>query len=156
MTFHDRPWPDLVDGELRERALPTLNHGWLQFMFCRILTDAGLLAVPELHLKLGGGDYNVADVAAYPAYPGEQRPSTPPLVVVEVLSPDDRLRDVLSKAQEYQDWGVPNIWIVDPNLWELRVYRNGDLVRVDALELPEYRVRVGFDDLKGVLPSRVS
>jgi Uma2 family endonuclease len=33
---------------------------------------------------------------------------------IEILSPDDRLTAVLSKCDEYLDWGVPMTWILDP------------------------------------------
>jgi Uma2 family endonuclease len=41
-------------------------------------------------------------------------PDTPPLVAIEILSPDDRLIEVRQKLEEYQAWGVPHIWLIDP------------------------------------------
>ncbi|MDB9493974.1 Uma2 family endonuclease [Spirulina major CS-329] len=40
----------------------------------------------------------------------------PPVLVVEVVSPGDiqRHRDYIAKRQQYQDCGIPEYWIVDP------------------------------------------
>lgn len=42
----------------------------------------------------------------------------PPLLVVEVVSPGDlqRDRDYIAKRSQYQDRGIPEYWIVDPQL----------------------------------------
>jgi Uma2 family endonuclease len=42
-------------------------------------------------------------------------PDTPPLIAVEILSPDDRLTEVREKLEEYRAWGVPHVWLVDPH-----------------------------------------
>ena len=41
----------------------------------------------------------------------------PPLLVVEVVSPGElqRNRDYIAKRSQYQDCGIPEYWIVDPN-----------------------------------------
>lgn len=42
---------------------------------------------------------------------------SPPLLVVEVVSPGElqRNRDYIAKRTQYQDCGIPEYWIVDPN-----------------------------------------
>lgn len=47
-----------------------------------------------------------------------------PALVVEILSPSTRRRDVLTKSALYQRAGVPRYWLVDP-----------DLDRIDGLHL---------------------
>ena len=43
---------------------------------------------------------------------------SPPLLVVEVVSPGElqRDRDYIAKRMQYQDRGIPEYWIVDPQL----------------------------------------
>ncbi len=53
--------------------------------------------------------------------PPEQIPSSPPLVVIEITSPDDRHQDLLEKLEEYRTWGVAHVWVVEPELKSLRV-----------------------------------
>ena len=42
---------------------------------------------------------------------------SPPLLVVEVVSPGElqRNRDYIAKRVQYQDCGIPEYWIIDPN-----------------------------------------
>lgn len=41
---------------------------------------------------------------------------SPPLLVVEVVSPGElqRNRDYIAKRVQYQDCGIPEYWIIDP------------------------------------------
>ncbi len=79
-----------------------------------------------------------------------------PLLVVEILSPSSRRRDVGDKLTAYRDAGVPAYWVVDPinprlRAWELR---EGEYVEVADIsgdeewtaELP-YSVSVRPSDL---------
>jgi Uma2 family endonuclease len=42
---------------------------------------------------------------------------SPPLLVIEVVSPGElqRSRDYIAKRAQYQDCGIPEYWIIDPN-----------------------------------------
>lgn len=42
---------------------------------------------------------------------------SPPLLVVEIVSPGElqRNRDYIAKRVQYQDCGIPEYWIIDPN-----------------------------------------
>ncbi|HEX5000059.1 MAG TPA: Uma2 family endonuclease [Terriglobia bacterium] len=60
--------------------------------------------------------------------PGGQSPETfgelIPDLVVEVLSPQDRLTEIGRKIGEYLEYGVPLIWLVDPREKTVAVYRS--------------------------------
>ena len=47
----------------------------------------------------------------------------PPLLVIEVVSPGElqRERDYRAKRQQYQDIGIPEYWIVDPDAQQVTV-----------------------------------
>jgi len=47
-----------------------------------------------------------------------------PDLVVEVLSPNDRLKEVGRKIGEFLDCGVPIVWLVDPHRESVVVYRS--------------------------------
>jgi Uma2 family endonuclease len=47
----------------------------------------------------------------------------PPDLAVEVFSPDDRRGDVRAKVKEYVFYGVPLVWLVDPEARTVLVYR---------------------------------
>jgi len=38
----------------------------------------------------------------------------PPLLVIEILSPDDSYSDTQERAQDYRAMGVKTVWIIDP------------------------------------------
>lgn len=141
MTFPDRVEPELVKGELKERALPTSTHGLLQGLIFEDLSHAGLKARVELRVRLGFEDYRVVDVAAYRERP-EELPSNPAFITVEILSPDERHGDILEKCEDYAAWGVEHIWLVDMNRQRLLVYEQASLTTVDALRLPEFGIEI--------------
>jgi len=55
----------------------------------------------------------------------------PPLLIVEVLSPEDRMRDTIQRFREYDKLGVRHIVLMDPEDRTTFVFVNGDLTRRD-------------------------
>lgn len=74
----------------------------------------------------------------------------PPLLAVEVLSPNDKHKEVVEAIEEYLDCGVGVVWIVDPYTDTVAVHRPGQepkhYTRSDDLpggpELPGFSCRV--------------
>jgi Uma2 family endonuclease len=99
-------------------------------------------------MRLAARRYRVADVAVFEGQePSEEFPSSPPLIVIEIVSPDDRHTEIVEKLDEYKRWGVPNVWLVDPHSRRLYVYGDSGLAEVKAYELPQYELRLSRDDL---------
>jgi Uma2 family endonuclease len=46
-----------------------------------------------------------------------------PVVAVEVLSPSDKHGDVTEKIEEYLGAGVAQVWVANPDLQTVTVYR---------------------------------
>lgn len=69
----------------------------------------------------------------------------PPDLAVEVLSPDDRRGAVRAKIKEYVFYGVPLVWLIDPELRSVTVYAG----RMRGTELDEAEVIDGGDVLPG-------
>jgi Uma2 family endonuclease len=73
-----------------------------------------------------------------------------PDLAVEVLSPDDSRREVLEKTQMWCDSGAKCVWIADPKLLSVTVYRSMIDVTVCGMEdeldggdlLPGFRCKV--------------
>jgi Uma2 family endonuclease len=40
--------------------------------------------------------------------------TNPPLLVIEILSPDDTYSGLEDRVHDYQTMGVKNIWLIDP------------------------------------------
>ena len=73
-------------------------------------------------------------------------PSTPPFLVIEIISPDDRISEVRKKLQEYLDAGVLHVWLIDPRLQRLYICKDG-LHEVPSYSIPELSLTVGPVDL---------
>ena len=82
----------------------------------------------------------------------------PPLLVVDVLSPHDRINRVLVRVAQLLARGAKLVWVVDPESRDVSVYRPGSDPRVVAADseltgeeiLPDFRCRVAeFFDVPG-------
>ena len=141
MTFeHDA---EFVHGEIVERSMPDLTHGRLQGL---LVIDIGKLTPTyrlypcvEVRMKVAPGVYRIPDVAVFAGIlPNQPVPNEPPLVVVEILSKDDRHSDLMQKLDEYHNWGVAHIWVIDPSLKRFSMYTDLGLQNVSSLSLAEY------------------
>jgi len=135
------------DGEIVERTLPDYLHSRTQsllaFFFETLRQRLPVYACPELRVKLREGRYLVPDVAVFwPSAPTLSVPDAPPLIAIEILSPDDRLTAVREKLQEYRAWGVGHVWLVDPHSRRLYTCDTG-LTEVQSLVIPELGIELG-------------
>ncbi len=128
-----QPDCEYVGGVLVERSVGEYTHSLVQGLinayFDRLRARHGPLwrAFPEQRMRTRRGDddqrrYRVPDVQVLAA--GHKRTPVllePPLIAIEILSPDDELAKTAAKCAEYVQLGTPHVWIVDP--YERRVYR---------------------------------
>lgn len=70
----------------------------------------------------------------------------PPLLVVEVLSPNDKPGRVKRRVREYLKRGVGLVWIVDPEARSVAIHRGG----AEPVALQEKDVLIGGPDLAGL------
>jgi Uma2 family endonuclease len=116
-TWH--PDRDFVDGEVVERTLGEFSHGRLQLnmgAWLRARENAWRFrAVVEVRLQITTSRFRIPDVMLVSAdAPREQIVRTPPLVCIEILSPDDSMRRMMDRLDDYFSIGVPVCWVVDP------------------------------------------
>ncbi len=146
-TSFDGPDREYLDGEIVERNVGENQHSEVQArlieIFYELRKSKPMYARPELRLRLGPRRFRIPDVAVFaPDKPSEPVPSNPPLVVIEIASPDDRLTDVVRKLEELHAWGVAHVWLVDPTVKKLFVYTGSALQQVNAFPVPEYGVEI--------------
>ncbi len=103
---------------------------------------------PECRTRVEETRYRVPDVAVLqrPFRQNERVVLDPPLVVIEILLPDDRMKDTLQRFREYEKFGVRYIVQMDPEDRTTFVFVSGDLVRRDltGFDVPE-RGTILFD-----------
>jgi Uma2 family endonuclease len=166
--FARRPDPgypeELVRGRIVAMPPPNVRHGQVcsnaVYLLRRFLedhdlghvlsNDAGVITERDPDTVRG------ADVSfySYARVPKGPLPSSyldvPPDLVFEVLSPDDRWREVLDKVFEYLGAGVGVVGVLDPKRRTLRLFEGDEPDRVltdqDEFTLPgllgEFRVPV--------------
>ena len=132
--------PDLGPCELvRGRIVPMtptgFRHGWIESRLSTLLslwaerTKRGSVLTGEvgIYIRRDPDTVRAADVLFISSERlGRQGASgyldVPPELVVEILSPEDRWRDVQAKLDDYFSVGVDRVWIVDPKARRVSVY----------------------------------
>jgi len=114
-----KPDVHFVDGEIEERIVGEYEHGKIQgfihFLFTLHQDAWGTDAVVEQRIRVKSSRVRVCDVAVLLAdTPLEEVTITPPLICIEILSPEDRLPRAERVLADYFAMGVPHIWLVDP------------------------------------------
>jgi Uma2 family endonuclease len=114
-----RPDRDFVDGELQERNLGELEHSLLQgAIFAWFWTrqkEWNVLPLVEQRIQVAPTRFRIPDVSVLSAdQPREPIVTIPPLILIEVLSKDDSLRGMRERVDDYLNFGVRHVWILDP------------------------------------------
>ncbi len=137
----DGPDREFVDGEIVERPMNDLPHANVQQnlaeIFGPVRRSQGLTCVGELRVRVTPSQIRIPDFIVFSDWQTERVPSAPPLLVVEVVSPSDTHSRMIGKLEEYRLWGAKHIWLIDPELRRLWVYRDQSLLLVDRLVLSE-------------------
>ncbi len=109
---------DYVDGVLEERNLGEREHSLLQGLITTYFNQRrkglGVQVLPEQRVQISPTRFRIPDVTLIDSANREQIITTPPLLCIEILSPEDRLRRVVIRAEDFLDMGVPEVWIIDP------------------------------------------
>ena len=123
-----RPDCDYVDGEVEERNLGELDHATIQsflsYLF-RSRSEWNVHVFPEYRVQVAPTRFRVPDITVLRAStPRQQILRTPPLLIIEILSPQDSLSKLQQRVTDYLRFGVEHIWVVDP--YERRAYLADD------------------------------
>ena len=152
-TTFDGADREYLDGEVVERNMGNKSHGRTQARLIRQLgayeERTGLYVIPEVRHRVRETRYRIPDVAVFEGEPEGEVPSTPPLIAIEILSPDDRIGYIVPKLEEYRQWGVRHIWLADPEDRKLFTYGETGLHEVTELRLPEYEIALTRADIFG-------
>ncbi len=145
---------EYVDGELVERNVGTPAHSLLQSLlimyFGRKRKLWGILVYTEVRFRIRNGKYLIPDIAIVP---GEKEVgnalTVPPLLWIEILSPEDRPILVNRKVREVLEFGVPYVWVIDPETLESELHtQNGSSNLADGiLRIPNTPIEVPLQAL---------
>jgi Uma2 family endonuclease len=149
-----RPDCDYVDGRIEERNVGEYDHGLLQtilgYLFMSHREDWGVQVVTDVRMQVSSRNFRVPDLSVLRTDAPKERIIThPPLIVIEILSPEDRLSRFQDRIEDYLVFGVEHIWIIDPERREAYTATTGGLhpVRTNELTVPETPIRVVLSEL---------
>lgn len=147
---------EYVRGVIKERAVPEYDHAaWQEALlawFREHKIEWGIRALPELRVQLSPEEYRIPDVTVLSRrLPKEQVINYPPLAVFEILSPTDKMTDVLEKLAAYQQMGIPAIWLIEPKKPTCYQYSSGQLAPTEIFELPGTSFQVAMSEIAALL-----
>jgi Uma2 family endonuclease len=135
------------DGILVERNIGTKSHSLLQGKLTHYLSNRRkqwkIQPYTALRIQVRENWYPIPDVCIYSLPDFEEPyPSIPPLLWIEILSPDDRMVDVWAKADELIRCGVPNVWIINPDTLASELRNAAGIAQISdkTLSLPETQI----------------
>jgi Uma2 family endonuclease len=143
-----RPDCDYVDGEVQERNVGEKDHGRTQGRIyrylCNLHPELDERLIPEQRVQVKPTRFRVPDLCLLAEdAPDEQVVSYPPILCIEILSPEDRLSRYLERLNDYFQMGVPVCWVIDPTTRQAWVATPGQLteasdgiLRFEEFELP--------------------
>ncbi|MEY9214092.1 Uma2 family endonuclease [Thermobifida halotolerans] len=112
---------ELVEGRLDVSPAPLSVHTLIE---SRLMVHLGVnapddfmvLTGPGLNLNAEGTHHRIPDLAVIRAEDFEKPYLTrPPLLAVEVVSPESVFRDHHTRLREYAEFGIASYWIVNPS-----------------------------------------
>lgn len=148
LRLAEKPNCEYIDGMLRPKPMAAVAHGRTQYLLAMLLRRQGIEALPEVTVGLSGTKYLVPDVVAARTLQSPY-PTEPVLLCAEILSSEDRIGEMPAKCEQYDAWGVPFCWVIDPDRQTAWQYHAGQeperLARGGELHAGD--LSAGLDDL---------
>ena len=119
----DKP---LTYEEERGKPMPSFNHAAIQMnLGVEFAKNHSFRTVSELTLEIHGRPYT-PDLSLYARTPlnlrrDVSRATEPPLLVVEILSPQQGAQTVMDKVDVYLAFGVKSCWVVSPSMHSIQI-----------------------------------
>lgn len=135
-----RPDREYVEGEIRERNVGKYEHARVQALlaiwFGTREAAWGVQVLTEQRVRVADGRVRVPDLVVATAGPQPDILTDPPVLVIEILSPNDTYSDTEERALDYRNMGVETVWIIDPKTRTGRVCSGSDWHQAQRLDVP--------------------
>ena len=157
MATNYRPDREYVDGEIRERNVGKYEHARVQALlaawFIQHEKEWGAQVVTEQRVQVSGTRVRIPDVALLPVGAQPDVIVDAPLLVIEILSPDDTYSDTQERTRDYREMGVKTIWIIDPKTRSGRMCSGAEWVEASRLEVKESALYADLPEIFSQLTS---
>jgi Uma2 family endonuclease len=150
------PDAEYVDGEIEKRPMGEFDHAsWqaaIQRWFFLHEDQWQTNVLPELRVQISPTRFRVPDVTVLDFNrPPEQIVTHPPIAVFEVLSPEDTVRRLRRKLDDYAKMGIPQIWVIDPEDSSSFRYQDGHLLRGEVFDEPARGISFRIEEIGKLL-----
>ena len=150
------PDAEYVDGEIEERPMGEYDHAaWqaaIQKWFWKHEQKWQIEALPELRVQVAPRRFRVPDVTVLDFLrPVEQIITHPPVAVFEILSPEDTVRRLKRKLDDYANMGIPQIWVIDPEDGSFSRYQDKQLLRSPSFADPTRSILFDMKEIEKLL-----
>jgi Uma2 family endonuclease len=146
-----RPDCEYIDGEVRERNVGKWDHSRLQYLlaawFASKESEWRALGATEQRMRVSPSRVRIPDLIVVR---DEEQPDVtvePPLLVVEILSPDDTYSDTEERAEDYFRMGVSTVWIIDPKTRTGRMCNRRAWIASPRLEVSDSPIYVELSEI---------
>ena len=142
---------EYVDGLVIERNVGKFKHSYTQgqvLAFFIGILGRRLFVLPEQRVKVAPTRVRIPDVCVV----SERTEVTTkaPLLCVEIMSPDDRWSRLTASISDYQEFGVPCVWVINPyqgRAWIFNLDEPPVEVTDGVLRAPVLNVNVALSDV---------
>ena len=153
-----RPDREYIDGEILERKMGKWEHSRVQALLAGWFIQHEQLwniqTATEWRTQVSTTRVRIPDVVVVRSGSQPDVLIDAPLLVVEVLSPDDSYSDTQQRAQDYVRMGVQTIWIIDPESRTARICTGANWTETSRLEVPGTPIFVDTETLFAPLGNR--
>ena len=152
-----KPDREYVDGEILERNVGKWEHARLQWLlalwFGSHEKQWGITGSTEQRVQVSESRVRVPDLVVLTAGVQPDVLIDPPLLVIEILSPDDTYSDTQERARDYRTMGVEMVWIIDPKTRTGRMCAGAEWVEAERLEVKGTPLYVSLPEIFSQLTS---
>ncbi len=147
-----KPDAEFVNGGIEERNVGEYDHNAVQkailLWFDQHDKEWRTRSIQEQRTRMKSGNVRIPDVSVFPRhFPVEQVFTLPQLIAVEVISLEDRQSKIQERIEDYLDFGIANIWVIDPKKrlgWDCT---SGNWIRKDRFELDQSPIYLSIGEL---------
>jgi Uma2 family endonuclease len=145
---------DYVDGVLEDRNAGKTRHSRTQTLLAGwLLTrekEHGYKVLTEERVRVSSSRVRIPDICLVDRNATEEVLERPPVLWIEILSPDDRWSRIQRRLADCISFGVQMIWILDPYLkeaWSMTPHGGTVAVTDGILRYPELGLEVPLEDI---------
>ncbi len=128
---------EFVDGVVEEKNMGEYEHSALQAAlgawFFNHRREWNVVVLLEQRTRVSERRVRLPDICLLSKdAPRERVTLTPPILAIEILSPEDRVNRVMKRLDDFLAMGVKDLWVIDPVEREAFTYSKEGLRMIEG------------------------